>query len=147
MHFRNCAHPIQLCCDRLRDQPNLPSLAALRGSAAVHESCLPGRCSCVAALPRRRAVSCVVNMPVTQHSFTSPIVTIDGDGDVANARFYEQALHFNPELGADRNINSWILYGRVEHEYRRTPSGWKLSRALFVATYDIGNRATLATVS
>src|SRR5260370_100631 len=81
------------------------------------------------------------NIKVTQHMITNTTVIVSGDE--AQVSFCEQALHYHPSLGDDWASNTWIMYGRVDQTYRRTPAGWKLHFARLIPVYDIGNKKLL----
>ncbi|MBM9503477.1 nuclear transport factor 2 family protein [Actinacidiphila acididurans] len=93
----------------------------------------------------RSARNVVGPVELTQHMITNEVVSVMGDR--ATVTFYEQALHHHPALGADPAVNTWVLYARGEHEWTRTPEGWKLTRARLRPVHHTGNADLLGQVA
>lgn len=71
-------------------------------------------------------------MVKTQHMVFN--LDVDVDGDRATSTCYGHARHERTDTG-----DFWHIYARYEHEYMRTPNGWKVSRIKMTPTFVEGN--------
>ena len=68
----------------------------------------------------------------TQHmSFN---VDVEVDGDRATSASYGHARHQRTDTG-----DFWHIYARYEHEFARTPDGWKIACIRMTPTFEEGN--------
>ncbi|MEV8610377.1 nuclear transport factor 2 family protein [Amycolatopsis sp. NPDC051373] len=104
-----------------------------------------GSSSLTAHDARVKAERTIGPVALTQHQLSSFVV--DVEGDEATVRFYEEALHVHPALGADPAVNTWVVFGKGTQKLTRTGAGWKISHAALVPTHSTGNPTFLADVA
>lgn len=93
---------------------------------------------------RTSAETVVGPVETTQHMISSLTATVDGDD--AEVRFYEEALHVHPALGDTPDRNTWVIYGKGTQRLRRIGSTWKIVAAALTPTHSTGNGDLLAQV-
>jgi hypothetical protein len=94
---------------------------------------------------RVKAEATIGPVAMTQHQLSSFVVDIDGDE--ATVKFYEEAVHVHPALGADPAKNTWVIFGKGEQVLTRTDGGWKIRDSRLIATHSTGNPTFLADVA
>ncbi len=72
----------------------------------------------------------------TQHTVTSPLITVGGDR--ASIRAHVKAEHWVAPEVAGPGPNRWTLRGFYDDDAVRTPTGWQFTRVRLTATREEG---------
>ena len=87
---------------------------------------------------KQRISRAIDPLDLTQHTVTNHLVTVDGD--TATSRTY---LHSQHKRAAAEGGELYVIAGRYEDEWRRTPEGWRISFRRLVVTWSEGNVAVI----
>jgi uncharacterized protein (TIGR02246 family) len=75
----------------------------------------------------------------TQHIMSNVQITITGD--TATSRSYVQAMHVTDPDTAEGH---WLVGGRYDNEYVRTPDGWRFASVTLKPIWHLNNRPAWA---
>jgi ketosteroid isomerase-like protein len=82
---------------------------------------------------------------VTHHMITNHVVTVADD--LATVTFHEQALHYQPALSDDVEVNTWIMFATADRRLLRTADGWRICSLGVRVVHSIGNPNLLRDVA
>ncbi len=72
----------------------------------------------------------------SQHMVSNHQITFDADGDAASGRCYLQAQHIRHGVDGEP---LYMVAGRYEDRYVRTPDGWRIAQRRIVPMWRRGN--------